>query len=57
MKKCLKGREKKDKKNGKDREELPKTPRKVKIEALHGTMEQENSSALIYNIDDDEGTY
>ena len=32
---------------GKEREELPKTPRKVKVEALDGTIEQVNSSALV----------
>ena len=37
--------------------ELPKTPRKIKVEVFDGVMEQENSSALVYNIEDEEGTH
>ena len=42
---------------GKERVELPKTPRKVKVEAFDGMMQQENSSAIVYNIEDKEGTH
>ena len=60
LRKCLKGRGKKEGEEGeegKERVELPKTPRKVKVESFDGTMEQENSSALVYNIEDEEGTH
>ena len=36
--------------------ELHKTPRKVKVGAFDGRMEQENSSALVYNIEE-KGTH
>ena len=32
--------------------ELHKTPRKVKVETFNGRMEQENSSALVYSIEE-----
>ena len=39
------------KRRGKEREYLHKPPRKVKVESFDGRMEQENSSALVCNIE------
>ena len=48
LRKCLRGELKRGEEGGgKEREELHKTHRKVKIEAFNGRMEQENSSALV----------
>ena len=54
----MKGRAKKEGEEGggKEREELHKTPKKVIVEAFNGRMEQENSSALVYNIEE-KGTH
>ena len=48
LRRRLKGRAKKRER----REELHNTSRKVKVEAFDGRMEQENSSALAYNIEE-----
>ena len=43
----MKGRAKK-----REREELHKIPRKIKVGAFNGRIRQENSSALVYNTED-----